>query len=117
MKIDDESGWRGLEEKPQTKTALGPFVESKLSAMREQIDSIDVQISLLLGRRFSLVQELSKIKHDLNIPVEDSQREAEVLERVSTVVDDLSVSSAVVSVYKEILRLSRELQMNSLNAI
>jgi chorismate mutase len=99
------------EEKKQSRDSQNNGAHTELSAMREQIDYIDVQISLLLTCRFSLAQKLMEVKNDLNIPIADGKREAEVLERVLTVPDEPEIASAVASVYKEILHLSRQLQM------
>ncbi len=80
---------------------------TQLSAVRQQIDQIDVQVLRLLSRRAQLALDIGRIKHRRKWPVFDATREASVLRYVQDAnVGPLS-ASAVRRVFQAILRECR----------
>lgn len=57
--------------------------KEKLKSLRDEIDSIDSEISALLNRRFECVAAIADIKNQNGMPVYDGRREAEILSRVT----------------------------------
>ncbi len=57
---------------------------NKLNELRNKIDVIDSEIIALLNDRLALVLQIKKAKKNLNIPVEDLNRELEVLQNLQS---------------------------------
>ncbi|HIQ50711.1 MAG TPA: hypothetical protein EYH54_01945 [Nautiliaceae bacterium] len=55
------------------------LLDIDLAINRFFIDKIDKELSYLLEKRFEAVLEISKIKKELNIPIENKEREKEVI--------------------------------------
>lgn len=55
----------------------------KLEEIRPQIDQVDDQLAALIRKRFELVEEVAAIKKNQNIPVADSSRERDIINRLS----------------------------------
>ncbi len=56
----------------------------KLEELRNKIDVIDSEIIALLNDRLSLVVKIKRTKKNLNIPVEDLNRELEIMQNLQT---------------------------------
>jgi chorismate mutase len=52
----------------------------KLEELREKIDEIDRDIIGLLRKRFEIVGDIARLKGDLQLKVEDDQRERDIIE-------------------------------------
>jgi len=57
--------------------------DEDIRALREEIDSIDVELIRLYAKRMEFIIEVGKIKKRKNIPIEDKERSAEVLKHVA----------------------------------
>ncbi len=55
--------------------------ESRLEALRHEIEALDEQLVSLLARRLALVEEVGEVKQQLGLPTLDPTREAEVVRR------------------------------------
>lgn len=62
-----------------------------LQKPREEIDTLDAEIVALLGKRWKLVEEVTRIKKEYNLPPLQPERFAELLEYVK----DLAKQHAV----------------------
>jgi len=85
-----------------------------LITLRNNIDSIDLQIAKLLTQRTNISEEIGILKARTGLPVRDHSREQEVLERVS---NHASTSNEIISVrrvFATILADSRRLQTSSM---
>lgn len=51
-----------------------------LSKLRSEIDRIDREIIGLLRKRFEIVGEVAMLKRETNTGIEDSEREAQIIE-------------------------------------
>ena len=78
--------------------------------LREEIDLIDSEISLLLKRRFAVVKKIGEFKQEYNLPVKDADRELQVLDKVSSVFDDEGEKKAVKDIYSCIMHNCAEMQ-------
>lgn len=56
----------------------------KLEEIRPQIDQVDDQLAALIRKRFSLVEEVAAIKKEQNLPVADSSRERDIVNRLTS---------------------------------
>ncbi|MBQ3321657.1 MAG: chorismate synthase [Firmicutes bacterium] len=76
---------------------------------REQIDSIDEEITELLGKRFDVVKDIADFKEKNGLPVLDAAREKEKTDRLESLCDG-EKRSYVTEVMKEIMAQSRRYQ-------
>jgi chorismate mutase len=58
-------------------------IDTNLSVLRQKIDAIDEQIIKNIAQRFAIVQQVKQYKKTNNIAVQDANREAKLLLRVS----------------------------------
>lgn len=81
-----------------------------LDDLRGQIDKIDRELLQLLRQRAEVSRQVGAVKADNGRAVYDPQREAELLERLTS--QDLSPLSphAIRAIYREIISVSRSLQ-------
>ncbi|MCE5237529.1 prephenate dehydratase [bacterium] len=81
-----------------------------LDDLRGQIDRIDHELLRLLRERAQIASEVGQFKASQGRDVYDPQREARLLERLTT--DDLSplTPEAIRAIYREIISVSRSLQ-------
>ncbi|MBF0775928.1 chorismate mutase [Streptococcus azizii] len=86
-----------------------------LSKQREKIDQIDREIVRLFEERMQTALEVVAIKKAEGLPVLDSGREAQVLEKVSSYLNDLALREPLIELYTEIMRLSRAYQQKQLD--
>ena len=81
-----------------------------LEKTRKEIDALDDQIIVLLERRMSLVEEVITAKAEENREVYDSDREHFIFEKIKKRTEKLQYEPAIHSIYKEIMKRSREYQ-------
>ena len=90
---------------------IGRHGES-LSTYRAQIDAIDEAIVRLVGERFTLAQQIGKVKQDSGQAVQDSKRETELFLRMNQLAQHYSVPlEVVVHLYDYLMDESRKLQV------
>ncbi len=78
----------------------------ELKKLRLEIDIIDDEIMNLLNKRLSVVSKVSKVKKRNNLSVLDSNREMEVLNKLS----GFKYSNELIDIYKYIMKVSKEMQ-------
>src|SRR5512144_464980 len=83
-----------------------------LDSCRDHIDAIDAEILALLAKRIDIVREIAAIKLRYSMPIADPAREAEILGRLTPRKD--RPDEAIVLVYKEIIRQSRQIQVREM---
>lgn len=84
----------------------------KLRQAREQIDTIDEQITALLAQRMQLARQTRAEKQAAGKSVEDAGREKKVLEHVETVAKKEGLDAAIaLRVFEEIMAVSRARQI------
>ncbi|MDR2350592.1 MAG: prephenate dehydratase [Deltaproteobacteria bacterium] len=84
----------------------------KLDPLRDEIDKIDEELSVLIQKRARTAIELGKLKTRLSLPIMDLTREKQVLSGLTTLVkpgDGLTLD-AMVSVFNEIIKACRAAQ-------
>lgn len=83
---------------------------SKLEDIRAKIDEVDEQIAELFAERINLVKDVSKLKHEQGLPIEDLKREKEVLEKHSKRFSDPKDRAAYERFQRELIAISKDLQ-------
>lgn len=75
--------------------------------LRQEIDRIDEAILGLIARRITVVEIIGNEKKKLNLPIKNSQRERELLHRLSKQAEKLGIDQSVVKIiWKKIFRIS-----------
>ncbi len=95
-------------------------IENKeIISLRKDLDLLDAKIIELLMSRFSITQQIGKLKKALQIEVTDQVREQQILSRIENLVETLSICDdcttqieSISQIYKIIMAESRKLQNN-----
>ncbi|MER0123482.1 chorismate mutase [Streptococcus sp. ZJ93] len=86
-----------------------------LSKQREKIDQIDKELVRLFEERMQTALEVVAIKKEHGLPVLDSSREAQVIEKVCSYLNDETLRQPLTEWYTEMMRLSRAHQQKQLD--
>lgn len=78
-----------------------------LEKQRATIDRIDRELVKLFEERTKTVEEVAEIKLANNMEILDSGREAIVIEKVQSYLDDSSLKGELADLYENIMRISR----------
>ena len=81
-----------------------------LSALRREIDRIDLRLLRLLNRRGALARQIGRLKRRHGLPVQDRKREQVVLARMLQRNGGPLPRESVRGIFREILRQNRRLQ-------
>lgn len=81
----------------------------KLNEKRVLLDKIDAKISKLLNERFLVVEDIKKIKEEEQIPILDTNRETEVINKNIIYIND-KYQNSFKEIYEVIMNTSKELQ-------
>ncbi|WP_048056129.1 chorismate mutase [Pyrococcus sp. ST04] len=73
---------------------------TKLKSLRREIDEIDRQIIALLEKRLDIARQIGEIKKNLGLPIEDKEREVEILSRAGRFRE----------IFEKILEVSKDVQ-------
>ena len=87
---------------------------NELCELRRDIDEIDSEIVQLLCERFDTVLELAEIKRTLGSPLENKERESEVLKSLMQA-SPKEYAGQVDAVFREVIAASKTLQRKMLN--
>jgi len=66
-------------------------VMARLDALRTEIEAVDAELVAILARRLQLATEIGRVKGELNLPIMDPGREAEVVRRAASLARDSGV--------------------------
>lgn len=78
------------------------FFETK----RKELDIIDEEICSLLNKRFDITKEIGREKYCMHLPIENRQREKEILKRINKVKN----KNEIKQVYEKIFEISKSKQ-------
>ncbi len=79
----------------------------KLQQARETIDEADAQIAKLFEQRMQAVKVVAEYKKENGMPILDSSREQQVIQKNMALVDDMELRSFYVQFQKEMMKVSR----------
>lgn len=85
-----------------------------MDELRTQIDELDQEILMLLSKRMTTSAEIAKLKATENLPVEDLNREKQIMDRLKQLSNKYNLSSEFIEkVYNEILLESKKIQSDT----
>lgn len=83
----------------------------KLEEIRTEINKIDRDLVLLIGRRFELVRKIAFIKKRDNLHIEDIKKEKEVIRKIKQLGSRVGVNSILlIKVFRLIIKESKKEQ-------
>jgi len=84
---------------------------SKLSMLRKRIDDVDEHIVELLKQRLELVHDIARVKNaQSNIPLTDTDREAEIIRKRQVQTDDPVLKDSIEDVYTVLFAISKNIR-------
>ena len=86
-------------------------MSNDLQTLRKKIDSIDEKLLELIGDRIKLMEEIGKIKKQLQLPVHDPSREKEKIEIINLQAKKSGIPAELVNkIWKDFFEISDEVQ-------
>ncbi len=86
--------------------------QEKINLLRNKIDELDSQLLEFLVQRFSVSREIGDIKASKGIDIRDSNREKEIIERLTNKLDGKLDKDDIASIFGPIYKISKRLQKN-----
>ncbi|MCR5796275.1 MAG: chorismate mutase [Solobacterium sp.] len=83
---------------------------TELELYRQWIDEVDAQLAELFEKRFAIVKNVIAYKTANNIPVQDTGREAVIIEKNTDRITNSELRPYFKKWYEEMIALSREYQ-------
>ncbi|HEL2057150.1 TPA: chorismate mutase [Streptococcus suis] len=87
-----------------------------LDQIRQEINQLDSQLVRLLEQRMHLVDQVTAFKRQSGMAVLDSNREEEVLNRVTNLVENPTYQASIRATFADIMSHSRAYQTEQLQA-
>ena len=85
-------------------------MDKRILELRKQIDILDEEIILLLKNRMKISKEVGKLKEKLNIPVEDKNRESEIIDRLIQQAGRNLSEEQLLRIFKAVFKSSKQIQ-------
>lgn len=83
----------------------------KLEQIRKEVDVIDEKILLLLHKRFALIKKIRLIKKKQNLPIQNKNREKEIIDRIIKKSQQLHTNKhLLINIFKKIIEESKRIQ-------
>lgn len=82
----------------------------RIEKMRLQIDAIDDELARLLLLRLEIASAVGQLKHKMDLPVRDKERELVVLERIQQLGSHSELCQDLLFLYQLILERSCQIQ-------
>ena len=87
-----------------------------LTTLRNELDSLDSQISKLLIKRLNVTKQIGKYKKDKGWKsITDTERERIVIDKAIVCTDNVDEKEAIKAIYKVIISEGKKLQERILN--
>lgn len=78
--------------------------------IRARIDEVDERMAELFAERINLIEDVSKLKREQGLPIEDLKREEEILKKHSERFSDPKEKAAYERFQRELMSISKDLQ-------
>ena len=88
--------------------------KDRLAECRKLIDAVDLKILALLNERTKVVEDIGRIKQNLNMPIYEPKREDDVFRNVTTNNTGPLSSEAVRRVFERIIDEMRTVQRDKM---
>jgi|GEM_PF-164036 chorismate mutase len=85
-------------------------MDKRILELRQQIDSLDEEIILLLKKRMGISKEVGDLKEELQIPVEDKGREQEIIDRLTKQAGRNLSEEQLIRIFTAVFKSSKQVQ-------
>ncbi len=87
-------------------------MDKRLKNLRQNIDDIDEKILNLLENRMRIVREVGDLKQELDISVEDLNRENEIIQRLTQHSSGKLSENQLIRIFTTVFKSSKQIQRN-----
>ena len=87
-------------------------MDQRLKILRKNIDNIDEKILDLLEDRMKIVQGVGELKQELDISVEDLNREGEIIERLNQHSSGKLSEKQLIRIFTSVFKSSKQVQQS-----
>jgi chorismate mutase len=84
-----------------------------LKTLRDQIDAIDSELAVLLGKRIAIARQIARIKKQKNLSILDSNREDEIKTKVKKLAIEYGISPMIIEEIFQLLLDYSKMEMES----
>ena len=85
-------------------------MDKRILELRQQIDNLDEEIIQLLKKRMGISKEVGKLKEKLDIPVEDINRENEIIDRLIQQAGRNLSEEQLIRIFTAVFKSSKQIQ-------
>jgi monofunctional chorismate mutase len=85
-------------------------MDRRILELRQKIDKLDEDIIQLLKRRMGISKEVGKLKEELDIPVEDKEREKEIIDRLTQQAGRNLSEEQLIRIFTAVFKSSKQAQ-------
>jgi len=87
-------------------------MDKKILHLRNELDSIDKEILVLLENRMDIIRKIGEIKSKLDIPIEDIEREKEIIKNLTNFSHNKLSDRQLIRIFKAVFQSSKNEQKN-----
>ena len=88
-------------------------MDVRLKKLRKEIDDIDSKIVELIEQRMKIVCEVGDLKKDLEISVEDLNREKEIIQRLTSNSSKNLTEKQLIRIFSAVFKSSKQIQRDN----
>ena len=88
-------------------------MNDRLKRLRKEIDNIDEKILDLLEKRMKIVYEVGELKQELEISVEDLNRENEIIQRLTSHSSGELTEKQLIRIFSSVFKSSKQIQRDT----
>ena len=85
-------------------------MDKRIIQLRQKIDDFDEEIIQLLKKRMGISKEVGKLKEKLDIPVEDKNRENEIIDRLTKQAGINLSEEQLIRIFTAVFKSSKQVQ-------
>ena len=85
-------------------------MDKQILELRQQIDDLDKDIIQLLKKRMGISKEVGKLKEKLDMPVEDTNRENEIIDRLTKQAGRNLSEEQLIRIFTAVFKSSKQVQ-------
>ena len=85
-------------------------MDKRILELRQQIDDLDEEIIQLLKKRMGISKEVGELKEKLDIPVEDKNRENEIIDRLTKQAGINLSEEQLIRIFTAVFKSSKQVQ-------
>jgi len=85
-------------------------MDNRILKLRKKIDTLDEEIIRSLKKRMGISKEVGKLKEELDMPVEDKNRENEIIDRLTNQAGRNLSEEQLIRIFTAVFKSSKQVQ-------